>query len=78
MNKVVYNACFGGFNISLKAMKWLAENGRDEIKDIAEKNLREKTYSSALLYRLWMILLMYVLSFCSLYWKEQSRAVSFI
>lgn len=41
MNKVVYNACFGGFSISLTAMKWLAENGRDEIKAIAEKNLRE-------------------------------------
>ena len=41
MNKGVYNACFGGFNISLKAMKWLAENWRDEIKAIAEKELKE-------------------------------------
>jgi hypothetical protein len=41
MNKVVYNACFGGFSISLTAMKWLAENGRDEIKAIAGKYLRE-------------------------------------
>ena len=41
MNKVVYNACFGGFSISLTAMKWLAENGRDEIKAIAVKCLRE-------------------------------------
>lgn len=41
MNKVVYNACFGGFSISLTAMKWLAENGRDEIKAIAVKYLRE-------------------------------------
>ena len=41
MNKVVLNACFGGFSISLTAMKWLAENGRDEIKAIAEKYLRE-------------------------------------
>ena len=35
MNKVVYNACFGGFSISAAAMKWLAENGREEIKAIA-------------------------------------------
>ena len=41
MNKVVYNACFGGFSISLTAMKWLAENGRDEIKAIAKENLRK-------------------------------------
>lgn len=43
MNKVVYNACFGGFSISLTAMKWLADNGRDEIKAIAEKELKEST-----------------------------------
>ena len=41
MNKVVYNTCFGGFSFSLTAMKWLAENGRDEIKSIAEKYIRE-------------------------------------
>ena len=41
MNKVVYNICFGGFSISLTAMKWLADNGRDEIKAIAGKYLRK-------------------------------------
>ena len=41
MNKVVYNACYGGFCISLTAMKWLAENGRDEIKAIAGKYLQK-------------------------------------
>lgn len=41
MNKVVYNACYGGFSISLTAMKWLAENGRDKIKAIAEEYLRK-------------------------------------
>ena len=41
MNKVVYNDCFGGFSISLTAMKWLAENGRDEIKAIAGKYLQK-------------------------------------
>ena len=41
MNKVVYNACFGGFSISLTAMKWLAENGRDEIKAIAKEYIRK-------------------------------------
>jgi hypothetical protein len=41
MNKVVYNTCYGGFSISLTAMKWLAENGREEIKAIAAKYLRK-------------------------------------
>jgi hypothetical protein len=41
MNKVVYNACFGGFSISAAAMKWLVENGREEIKAIAEEQLRK-------------------------------------
>lgn len=41
MNKVVYNACYGGYCLSLTAMKWLAENGRDEIKAIAGQYLRE-------------------------------------
>lgn len=40
-NKVVYNDCFGGFEISLNAMEWLAENGRDEIKAIAKKYLQK-------------------------------------
>ena len=46
MNKVVYNACDGGFCISLKAVKWLAENGRDEIKAIAEEYLRQSPYGT--------------------------------
>lgn len=41
MNKVVYNACYGGYCLSLTAMKWLAENGRDEIKAIAGQYLRK-------------------------------------
>ena len=41
MNKVVYNACFGGFSISLTAMKWLAENAREEIQAIAKEQLRK-------------------------------------
>ena len=41
MNKVVYNGCFGGFSLSKAAMKWLAENGRDEIKAISKKELQE-------------------------------------
>lgn len=41
MNKVVYNACFGGFSISLAAMKWLAENAREEIQAIAKEQLRK-------------------------------------
>lgn len=34
MNKVVYNACYGGFTVSLKAIDWLESNCTDE-------NLRE-------------------------------------
>ena len=34
MNKVVYNACYGGFTLSLKAIDWLESNCIDE-------NLRE-------------------------------------
>ena len=41
MNKVVFNACYGGYSISLKAMKWLAENAREEIQAIAKEHLRE-------------------------------------
>lgn len=41
MNKVVYNACFGGFSLSKVAMEWLAEHGREEIKTIAKKKLQE-------------------------------------
>ena len=44
MTKVVLNDCFGGFSISLTAMKWLAENGRDEIKAIAGTYLRKSPH----------------------------------
>ena len=42
MNKVVFNACYGGFSLSTTAMEWLAENGREEIKAIAEECLRKQ------------------------------------
>ena len=35
--KVVYNELPGGFSLSKIAAKWIYENGRDEIKKIAEK-----------------------------------------
>ena len=31
MNKVVYNACYGGFSLSRKAANWLIEHGSDKI-----------------------------------------------
>ena len=37
MNKVVYNNCFGGFSLSVKAVKWLAENGHGKIKEKAQE-----------------------------------------
>lgn len=30
MHKVVYNNCYGGFSLSLKAVDWLEENCKDE------------------------------------------------
>jgi hypothetical protein len=30
MNKVVFNNCYGGFSISLKAVEWLEDNSEDE------------------------------------------------
>lgn len=29
MHKVVYNACYGGFSLSLKAVDWLEHNSKD-------------------------------------------------
>ena len=33
MNKVVYNSCYGGFSISDKAVLWLEQNAREEIRE---------------------------------------------
>lgn len=37
MNKVVFNNCFGGFSLSVKAVEWLAENGHGKIKEKAQE-----------------------------------------
>lgn len=47
-HKVVYNACYGGFSISLKAVDWLEENAEDEalcklIKTVKTNNLNSGT-----------------------------------
>lgn len=47
-HKVVYNACYGGFSLSLKAVEWLEENCKDEalhklIKTIKTNNLNSST-----------------------------------
>lgn len=40
MHKVVYNACYGGFSLSLEAAEWLEENCTDnELRDFI-KSLR--------------------------------------
>lgn len=48
-HRVVYNACFGGFSLSLKAVKWLEENCKDdELRDfIKSLRLAGKEYSFA-------------------------------
>ena len=33
MHKVVYNTCYGGFNLSEAAVEWLRNNARDEVKE---------------------------------------------
>ena len=43
MNKVVFNNCFGGFSLSVNAVKWLAENGHGKIKEIAQKYMESLT-----------------------------------
>lgn len=37
-NEVVYNACFGGFHLSNKAVNWLEKNGSDDIKTLIKEN----------------------------------------
>lgn len=46
-HKVVYNACYGGFSLSLKAIDWLEQNAKDKslVSKIKEyKRLNEKLY----------------------------------
>lgn len=39
-HKVVYNACYGGFELSLKAIEWLAEHATDlELKNYLKEKL---------------------------------------
>lgn len=45
-HKVVYNNCFGGFSLSVKAVKWLAENGHGKIKEITQAYLKENEHDS--------------------------------
>jgi hypothetical protein len=42
-HKVVYNACYGGFELSLKAVEWLAEHATDpELKKFMEEKFTDK------------------------------------
>lgn len=41
MNKVVFNNQYGGFCLSTTAMRWLAENGREEIRVIVKRYLEK-------------------------------------
>lgn len=42
MNKVVINACFGGFDLSDKAIKWLKSNSDIVVEDDYEYNFVER------------------------------------
>ena len=39
--KVVYNNCFGGFGLSGKAIKWLEENGRYDLREFISTKRKE-------------------------------------
>lgn len=44
--KVVYNACYGGFSLSLKAVEWLAEHATDlELKTYIKEKLTDEPKS---------------------------------
>jgi hypothetical protein len=46
MKKVAYNACYGGFSISKKAIAWLIENEKDTLeKDGLLDKLHTDTFS---------------------------------
>lgn len=46
MHKVVYNACYGGFGLSLKAIEWLAEHTTDlELKNYLKEKLIDERKS---------------------------------
>lgn len=47
MHKVVFNNCYGGFSISLKAVEWLEDNSKDdELRNfIKSLRLASKEYS---------------------------------
>ena len=45
MHKVVYNTCYGGYCLSKAAVEWLAENGREEIRAIAQRYIDEENLS---------------------------------
>jgi hypothetical protein len=43
LHKVVYNACYGGFSLSLKAIEWLAEHAADlELKTYIQSAFTDK------------------------------------
>ena len=48
MHKVVFNNCYGGFSISLKAVDWLEHNSKDEALLEHIKNCKEDSeYSTS-------------------------------
>jgi hypothetical protein len=42
MNKVVYNACYGGFSLSREAMEWLVAHGADTDGSLSDELKRDK------------------------------------
>ncbi len=51
MHKVVFNNCYGGFSISLKAVNWLEHNSKDEALLEHIKNCKEDIEYSTSAYK---------------------------
>ena len=51
MHKIVFNNCYGGFSISMKAVDWLEHNSKDEALLEHIKNCKEDRLHSISAYR---------------------------
>lgn len=47
MHKIVFNRCYGGFSLSMKAVNWLENNAADELLCAHIKNCRDSDYHAS-------------------------------
>ncbi len=48
LHKVVYNACYGGFSLSLKAIDWLEEHCKDKVLRKHIKTIKTNDLNSSM------------------------------